>query len=47
MSEYATLSFLRQIGTVPTPKIHGAAFDCNDLTKALYCFMEKMPGLLD
>ena len=45
MSEFATLQFLQQIGTVPAPKIRGFAFDRNNPTKTPYLLMDKVPGI--
>jgi serine/threonine protein kinase len=45
LSEYATLVFLQEIDTIPTPKVHAASFDANNPTKTSYYMMEKLPGV--
>jgi hypothetical protein len=44
-SEYATLLFLQELGTVPAPKVHGFAPDRNNVAKTSYILMDKVSGI--
>lgn len=43
-SECATLMFLQQLGTVPSPKLHDFASDHNNPVKSPYILMDKVVG---
>ena len=45
MSEYATLTFLQEIDTIPTPKVYGSAFTRNNPLRRPYIFMDKVSGV--
>lgn len=44
-SEYATLLFLEELGTVPAPKVHACNYMRDNPAKTPYIFMDKVAGV--